>query len=181
MISRTTSNDLSLTLAAFNAMPEEHSVECLLRCCGSTRWAERMTAARPFKTMENILSDALRHWHELEDQDWLEAFGHHPRIGDITSLREKYASTAHWATEEQRGAASASDEILKRLAIGNLNYEKKFAHIFLVCATGKSAAEMVQILESRMIHDHKTEMKVAATEQAKITRLRLEKLFTDET
>ena len=162
-------------------MPEEHSVECLLRCCGSTRWADRMTAARPFKAMENILSEALRHWHELEDQDWLEAFGHHPRIGDITSLREKYASTADWATEEQRGAASASDETLKRLATGNSNYEKKFGHIFLVCATGKSAAEMLQILESRMINDPKTEMKVAVTEQAKITRLRLEKLFPDET
>ena len=181
MNSRTTSNGPSLTLAAFNAMPLEQARECLLRCCGSTRWAARMTAARPFKTMENVLSEALRHWRELENKDLLEAFDHHPRIGDIASMREKYASTAHWATEEQRGAAGASDETLKRLANGNSDYEKKFGHIFLVCATGKTAIEMLQILESRLINDSKTEIKIAATEQSKITRLRLEKLFTDET
>lgn len=162
-------------------MSREQSTEYLLRCCGSTRWADRMTTSRPFKTTEDIFSEALRHWHDLETKDWLEAFSHHPRIGDIASMREKYAATAHWATEEQRGAVGASDEILHRLAACNASYEKKFGHIFLVCATGKSAAEMLQILESRMIHDSTIEMNVAVNEQAKITRLRLEKLFTDET
>ena len=162
-------------------MPRKQAVERMMFCCGSTCWAERMAAARPFKTMANVLKEAALHWHALEQKDWLEAFDHHPRIGDIASMREKYASTAHWATEEQRGTAGASDETLMRLAEENANYEKKFGHIFLVCATGKSAAEMLSILESRMTHDTKTEITVAVNEQAKITCLRLEKLFTDET
>ena len=92
-------------------------------------------------------------------------------------MRTKYAATSSWASEEQQGAQAASEETINRLAIGNAEYETKFGHIFLICATGKSASEMLTNLDSRMTNDSGTEMQIAMNEQAKITRLRLEKLF----
>ena len=109
--------------------------------------------------------------------DYLEAFEGHPRIGDVESLAKKYANTKGWAGGEQKGLESADREVLQRLAKGNADYEAKFGHIFIVCATGKSAAEMLALLEARMPNDPKTEVMVAAEEQNKITRLRLKKLL----
>lgn len=177
MKSQVNINDAGTTLAGFNGLPRQDAIDSLMRCCGSQRWAERMMAARPFKSMEEIFDAAQRHWKNLEISDCLEAFGHHPRIGNLDSMRKKYAATSSWASEEQQGAQAASEETINRLAIGNAEYETKFGHIFLICATGKSASEMLTSLEARMTHDSGTEIQIAMDEQAKITRLRLEKLF----
>ncbi len=171
-----------MTLAEFNAMPADQARAGMMKCCGSSRWADAMVAARPFASMRDLHAAATAKWNALETADFLEAFAHHPRIGDIASLRDKFAakgaSTSTWASDEQKGTASASDTTLARLAQGNKDYEAKFGHIFLVCATGKSADEMLRILESRMGNTPHEEMRIAAGEQAKITSLRIDKLFS---
>jgi 2-oxo-4-hydroxy-4-carboxy-5-ureidoimidazoline decarboxylase len=103
---------------------------------------------------------------------------HHPRIGDVSKLREKYKATATWSSQEQRGVQEASEEVLQGLADGNREYEARFGFIFLVCATGKSAGEMLALLRERMNNEPEAELRIAAGEQAKITRIRLEKLLT---
>lgn len=114
---------------------------------------------------------------KLESKDWLEAFTHHPRIGDVKNLRQKFASTAQWSQDEQKGVHGVPEDVIQALADGNARYEKKFGHIFLVCATGKSAQEMLALLQQRLHNTPETELRVAMQEQAKITRLRLEKLL----
>lgn len=142
----------------------------LERCCGSNAWVEKMISLRPFADFVSLCGNAERIWTSLSKKDWLEAFSHHPRIGDL--------KTSNWARQEQSGAANASNEVLKRLAAGNLAYEKRFGHIFLVCATGKTAEQMLDLLEARIGNDPDVELKIAVGEQAKITRIRLEKLFS---
>jgi 2-oxo-4-hydroxy-4-carboxy-5-ureidoimidazoline decarboxylase len=113
----------------------------------------------------------------MEKADMLEAFSHHPEIGsDIASLRQRFAATAAWSSAEQAGVAGADDATLEALRDGNVRYREKFGYVFLVCATGKTAAEMLALLRARLAHDPDTELQIAAAEQAKITRLRLEKL-----
>lgn len=149
------------------------------RCCGSSAWVEVMLGRRPFKGRENIFSVADEVWRNLTANDWKEAFTHHPKIGEVDSLRKKFAQTSKWAEGEQSGVKSANDDVLAKLAEGNRLYEKKFGYIFIVCATGKSAGEMLQMLQQRLPNEPETEIHNAAAEQAKITRLRLEKLLGD--
>lgn len=167
-----------MTLKELNTLSKKETVENLMLCCGSTKWADKMTAERPFSTKEELLKKAESIWkNEMDESDWREAFTHHPKIGDIDSLREKYASTKKWAEGEQKGASEASEDVLKKLAEYNQTYEDKFGYIFIVCATGKSAAEMLSILEDRLENDPKEELLIAADEQRKITEIRLEKLL----
>lgn len=147
------------------------------RCCGSQAWSMAMVAHRPFADAAALFDAADRLWAGLSPKDWLEAFTHHPRIGDIDSLKAKYANTKQWAQGEQSGASHASDEVLQALAEGNQQYEAKFGYLFIVCATGKTAAEMLEILRARLPHDRDLELGLAAEEQRKITRIRLEKLI----
>jgi 2-oxo-4-hydroxy-4-carboxy-5-ureidoimidazoline decarboxylase len=164
-------------VAAFDALPEAECRAALERCCGSSRWVAAMLAARPFKSREELLADSERAFGSLQRADWLEAFSHHPKIGDVDALREKFASTARWAGEEQKGAAVADERTLIALAEGNRDYLKQFGYIFIVCATGKSAAEMLDLLDARLGNAPEFELAIAASEQKKITRLRLEKLL----
>jgi 2-oxo-4-hydroxy-4-carboxy-5-ureidoimidazoline decarboxylase len=151
--------------------------ERLRRCCGSTRWVNGMLARRPFLSDEALLRAADEVWAEAGPVDVLEALSHHPRIGaSLEELRRRYASTADWSAGEQAGAAEAGEETLRALRDGNLAYEARFGHVFVVCATGKSAAEMLALLRERMSNDPWTELRAAAAEQAKITRLRIQKL-----
>lgn len=150
----------------------------LERCCGSSRWIEQMLAARPFASVDALIALAASVWLGLDRQDWLEAFTHHPKIGDIDSLRAKFASTKQWAQGEQKGVQDASESILNELAQGNTDYEERFGYIFIVCATGKTASEMLTLLKARLQNSPEQEIKIAADEQAKITRLRLEKLLS---
>lgn len=131
----------------------------------------------PFQNKEELLAAAEEVWFKLLPNDWLEAFAHHPKIGDLNSLRAKFASTRQWAEGEQASVSTASEEVLRALAEGNAAYERKFGYIFIVCATGKSAEEMLAILQARLPNEHATELFLAAVEQSKITRIRLEKLL----
>lgn len=160
-----------------NESPYEAAVEIFTRCCGATRWAQGMAARRPFQTEQEVFTASDQLLDDLSDEDWLEAFRHHPKIGDISALRAKFASTATWAQGEQSGTASASEKVLQGLAQGNADYEAKFGFIFIICATGKSAAEMLEALQARLPNEAAMELRVAAGEQRKITRLRLAKLL----
>lgn len=164
-------------LKELNAWPPERAREELLRCCGSSRWAERMAAERPFSDENTLLASADRVWSALEPRDWEEAFSRHPRIGGKDALRAKFAATRAWAQGEQAGVQAAEEAVLASLAEGNRTYEERFGRLFIVCAAGKSAAEMLALLKARLGNDPAAELAVAAGEQAKITRLRLEKLL----
>ena len=159
-----------MNLAVLNALKASDARRELMACCGSIRWAERMEKGRPYADRAALLAAADRHWRELTPQDWLEAFAHHPRIGE-----RKVESV--WAKQEQAGVAGASEETQRALFEGNHAYERRFGHVFLVCATGKTAEEMLALLDARMPHDPDAELEVAAGEQAKITVIRLNKLL----
>jgi 2-oxo-4-hydroxy-4-carboxy-5-ureidoimidazoline decarboxylase len=165
-----------MNLDAINSVPADVVRAALLRCCGSREWAQGMLARRPFRSAAELFAAAEEFWAGLGRDDWLEAFAVHPRIGDLDALRKKFATTADWASHEQAGVAGASDDTVRQLADGNRRYEERFGYIFIVCATGKSAAEMLDILNARLQNTPEQEITVAAAEQAKITRLRLEKL-----
>lgn len=165
-----------MNVGALNAMSPEEARAALLRCCGSQRWADAMTARRPFRSADDAFAVADELATGLHRKDWLEAFATHPRIGDIDNLRRKFAETADWSAGEQADVAGATDDVLRDLAAGNADYEARFGHIFIVCATGKTATEMLALLRARLSNDPATELRLAAAEQAKITRLRLEKL-----
>jgi 2-oxo-4-hydroxy-4-carboxy-5-ureidoimidazoline decarboxylase len=169
-----------VTLAELNALPEAEARAAFERCCGAARWVAGMAAARPFADREQLFA-AMQHANGvLAEEDWLEAFRHHPKIGDVGSLRAKFASTAAWAGAEQAGAAGASEEVLHALADGNRAYEARFGFIFIVCATGKRADEMLALLQARLGNVRAHELAIAAGEQQKITRLRLEKLLENQ-
>jgi 2-oxo-4-hydroxy-4-carboxy-5-ureidoimidazoline decarboxylase len=163
--------------AVLDAASEADARAMLTRCCGAARWVEGMLARRPFGSREALLRAADEAWASASRDDVLEALTHHPRIGaNMDELRKKFASTATWSAGEQAGAAAASEETLVALRDGNVRYEARFGHIFVVCATGKTAAEMLALLEARMPNDAETEIRVAQGEQGKITKIRLEKL-----
>ena len=166
-----------MTLTELNHLPAADLKEALAKCCGATAWVEQLAAAFPMSGKQQLLDEAERVWFACSEKDWREAFTHHPKIGDVNSLKEKFASTSQWAEGEQSAVRHTSEQVLNALAEGNRQYEEKFGYIFIVCATGKSAAEMLELLEARINNDPAEEIKIAADEQNKITRIRLEKLF----
>jgi len=170
----------SMTLDEFNRLPQAEAREVLTQCCGSRRWVEQVAARRPVAAFDDLLVAADEAFATLEPGDWLEAFAHHPKIGDLDALRAKFASTADWVSGEQAGVSMARETTLAALAEGNRAYEQKFGYIFIVYATGKSADEMLELLERRLPNDPEEELGVAATEQMKITHLRLHKLLGEE-
>lgn len=165
-----------MELNRLNNMSESEASIALKRCCGAQKWVDKMLSAMPFESGEQLFAKAKEYLHQLDRKDWLEAFSHHPKIGDLEVLRQKFNVNAQWEAGEQSGVATATDKILHDLAEGNKQYEEKFGYIFIVCATGKSAEEMLNILQSRLPNDPNTELKIAAGEQSKITMLRLEKV-----
>jgi len=167
-----------MQLKELNKLSASHLKEELTKCCGSSVWVNLIASHFPFANKNSLLEKADAVWATLNEKDWLEAFGHHPKIGDVNSLREKFASTANWASGEQSSVQQASQQTIEQLAEGNRQYEDKFGYIFIVCATGKSAEKMLSILQQRLPNDPKEEIKIATAEQAKITKLRLEKLLS---
>ena len=135
-----------------------------------------MVAGGEFASDQELMARAERDWDSLVEADYLEAFLAHPRIGDVVSLRQKYANTKAIASGEQSGVDAADEATLTRLAAANDEYFDKFGFIFIVCATGKTAKQMLEILESRLPNQRDVEVANAAAEQMKITKLRLEKL-----
>jgi OHCU decarboxylase len=158
-------------------LPAQAEAE-LLKCCGATRWARAMTEARPFASLKELLAKADTLWRSLSEDDWLEAFRAHPKIGEQKAALVQSEQARSWSAEEQSGTVSAGAETKAALATGNQEYEKRFGFIFIVCATGKTSEEMLAILNRRLRNEPGTELPVAAEEQRQITRLRLEKLLT---
>jgi 2-oxo-4-hydroxy-4-carboxy-5-ureidoimidazoline decarboxylase len=142
-----------MNFSDFQILPVEDAEEALSRCCGSQNWAKKMAQSRPFGSLERMNETAVQIWQDLQVTDWLEAFEHHPRIGDRQALAARFASTR------------------------NEKYSQRFGYVFLVCATGKSALEMLNLLESRINNSPEEELQIAQQEQQKIMLLRLEKMF----
>jgi len=168
---------LGLRVAWLDALPAEAAEVALLSCCGSTAWARGMAARRPFATKEALLEAALAVEATLSRDDWLEAFRAHPRIGSAKDVAKQGDATRGWTSAEQAGMSTAEADVKAAIAEGNRAYEERFGHIYIVCATGKSAHELLHILQARLQSDSTTELGNAAQEQRKITRIRLEKLL----
>ena len=167
-----------MILPELNQLPLPQLKEALTTCCGSTTWVNELAKIFPVESEESLFEQAESIWFACSESDWREAFSHHPKIGDISSLREKFATTKAWAAGEQSGVSVASQQVLEDLSEGNRLYEVKFGYIFIVCATGKSAQEMLEILNARLPNSSETEILIAMQEQNKITKIRLEKLLT---
>jgi 2-oxo-4-hydroxy-4-carboxy-5-ureidoimidazoline decarboxylase len=167
-----------VTLAEFNALPTARAESVLMDCCGASQWATRVAERRPFATFEALGQAADSAWRSLERADWLEAFSHHPQIGQKAASGS--ASARKWGGGEQSGAQGAAENVKARLVRGNRAYLQKFGYIYIVCATGKSAPEMLAILEQRLQNDPAQELPIAAEQQRLITRIRLEKLLARE-
>jgi 2-oxo-4-hydroxy-4-carboxy-5-ureidoimidazoline decarboxylase len=165
-----------MNLATINAWMPDEAREAFRRCCGSARWCRALEGMRPFDSEAAMLEAAERIWWGLEPADWLEAFAAHPKIGARGGPRAEHVLTAAWSKAEQSGTERAPEDVLERLALLNGRYEARFGYIFIVCATGKSAEEMLAMIESRLVNSPDDEIRCAAGEQAKITRLRLEKI-----
>jgi 2-oxo-4-hydroxy-4-carboxy-5-ureidoimidazoline decarboxylase len=160
-----------------NTLDPGAAAAVLERCCGARRWVAAMLARRPFPSHGALLEAAEQEWQRMERPDLLEAFGHHPRIGaSLDELRARFPATSAWSRQEQRQVEVASDAELEALAAGNQSYQARFGFIFIVCATGKSAGEMLALLQARLANPPALELATAAAEQAKITRLRLEQV-----
>jgi OHCU decarboxylase len=174
---RRTGEEAARGLGALNALGRSEAEATLLRCCGSLRWARLMAALRPYHT-ESALTDAAADvWQALAPRDWLQAFAAHPRIG--ASLSTKGSASRAWSADEQSGAMTAG--AADRTELGRLNdeYDSRFGHTFIVCASGLGAGEMVSRLRARMTNAPADEIAIAAAEQAKITELRLHKLLAE--
>ena len=148
-----------------------------LKCCGSTKWARAMTEARPFASEQELFAKADHISSSMEDEDWLEAFRAHPKIGEQKAAAAQSHQEQKWSAQEQSGVDAAPADTISKLAERNREYEDSFGFIFIVCASGKSSDEMLAILNSRIDNDPQTELRIAGDEQRKITRLRLEKLL----
>jgi OHCU decarboxylase len=158
-------------LERFNGLAEEAAVAELLAVCHSRRWAERVAAGRPYPDLDALQAAADEVWLELGPADWLEAFEAHPRIG------ESGGRSAEWSRQEQAGVGGADAAVRERLAAGNAEYKRRFGHVFLISAAGRDAAELLDALQARLGNDPETELRVAAGEHRRITRLRLERLM----
>lgn len=166
-----------MTLDELNGLPAPEARIAFERCCGAKRWVDQMVAGRPFADLTHLRDTAHACWMSLAPDDWREAFGHHPRIGDLESLRRRFAATADLASREQAAVAGASQATLEALSEGNRAYEERFGYIFIVFASGRGADEMLGLLRRRLDNDPETEVRIAAEEQARITRLRLDRLL----
>lgn len=167
-----------MTIAEFDHLANEQKKDILHQCCGSANWVNKMIAALPAEDLIDLLEIAEDQWYACSKQDWLEAFSHHPKIGDLQSIEEKFNSTAHFAAGEQAAIKQTSENTLRELAEDNQQYEKKFGYIFIIAAAGRSADEMLAGLKARLQNDPDEEIKIAMEEQLRITKSRLEKFFT---
>jgi OHCU decarboxylase len=163
-------NLLVHALRRLNALPDQEARMELLACCGSRRWAARVSAGRPYADKEALLATADAAWDAATEADLREAFAAHPRIGEP----ERGGAQER---REQAASADADDATRDALRECNRAYEERFGHIYLVFASGRSASDLLENLRSRLGNDPATELRVAAEEQRAITRLRLQKLL----
>ena len=156
-----------------DAAPPEQARVLLRECCGAALWVEGMLSRRPFGHRDRVLAAARDEWFRLSPDDWREAFTHHPRIGDREAMRVRFPATRTLSEREQAGVSGASDDVLAALLEANAEYYQRFGFIFIVCASGKSAEEMLALLRRRLVNDPADELRIAAEEHAKICELRL--------
>jgi 2-oxo-4-hydroxy-4-carboxy-5-ureidoimidazoline decarboxylase len=162
-------------LARWNGLRPDEAAEEILPCCGSKAWARDMAARRPIIDEVDLLAGCDHVWKSLPESDWMEAFRSHPRIGESHSPAFGRARSTAWSGEEQRKVGTAGEDLKTALAEGNRAYEQRFNRIFIVCATGKSAPEILEILRRRLRHDPTKELHEAAEQQRQIAHLRLKK------
>lgn len=172
-------------LERLNRLPANEARAELLACCGSPSWAREMAARRPFGSPAELFSAADEIWRGRNREDWLEAFASHPQIGEKRAEKQMDSAAgqqlaSRWSADEQSVAARNSTDVATQLADGNRLYRERFGYIFIVCATGKTAPEMLAILDQRLQNDASAELTIAAEEQRRITRLRLEKLLATQ-
>jgi OHCU decarboxylase len=158
-------------LRLINELSDEQAAEELLAVCHSRRWAKQVAAGRPYADLAALQQAADQVWTGLGPDDWLEAFAAHPRIG------ERGGASADWSRREQAGVGAAGEDIRQRIAAGNAEYEARFGHVFLISAAGRDATEILDALQRRLGNDPDTELRVAAEEHRRITRLRIEQLM----
>ena len=163
-----------MTLEEFNKLDKDTAANELFNCCGSAKWVTTLMASFPFASEKALVEKATTAWYRAcSAADWLESFAHHPQIGDKKSLEQKFAG------KEQAGVATATEETINALAKANTDYLNKFGFIFIVCATGRSAAEMLQMMQSRLGNTAEEELYIAMGEQHKITIIRFQKLLSN--
>jgi len=165
---------MNATLDAWNNADETSALEAMIACCGAKRWASAMVALRPIESVMELSEAADRVWATMREADWMEAFACHPRIGERKAAHASAKSTA-WSKLEQSTAASATEKVLAEIAEGNARYEERYGFTYIVCATGKTAEEMLAILKRRLNSDRETELREAAEQQRQITQIRLGK------
>ena len=166
---------MSDVLDRWNQLPALEAAQRILPCCGSRAWARDLAARRPLPDETSLLAASDEIWNSLGEQDWVEAFSKHPRIGERKAPPAVSAQSASWSAQEQQNVASAGDVVQQTLAEANREYEQRFGRVFIVCATGKLASEILDILRRRLQTDDATELLESAEEQRKITNLRLKK------
>jgi len=169
---------VSEVLARWNGLPLEEAAREILPCCGSRTWAASMASKRPIQDEASLVATSDTIWRSLGESDWLEAFRSHPRIAETRAEKDVAASSAAWSAQEQQKAATADEAVKMALKWGNREYEQKFGRIFIVCATGKSASEILEILRHRLHNDEATELQLAAEEQRQVMHIRLRKWIT---
>ncbi len=161
-------------LDRWNKAEPAEAYEAMLACCGAKRWAVAMVAARPLRDIAILSIKADQIWETMEESDWLEAFACHPRIGERKSAHAD-AKFASWSQQEQSLVEQAQQRILADLAAENTRYEELFGFTYIVCATGKSADQMLEILKRRLRNDRTAELREAAEQQRQILQIRLGK------
>lgn len=166
---------MNATLAAWNAAGETEARNAMLACCGAKRWADAMVALRPIASVLALSEDADRVWGTMQEADWLEAFACHPRIGERKVSAHAGAQSAAWSQAEQAQTNLASENVLAEIAAENQKYEEQFGFTYIVCATGKSAEEMLAILKRRLGSTRDAELREAAEQQRQIMQIRLGK------
>jgi OHCU decarboxylase len=167
---------VTVTLGELNTLSRDRAAELFTACCGASRWVSAMVMRRPYANVDEMLNVADDVWRDLEPADWLEAFAHHPRIGEQESAAPRGNIATVWSASEQAGVSMTQDRA--RLAAINEEYEQRFGFIYIVCAAGRSADELMSIGQARLRNDANLELRIAANEQRKITALRLRKLIT---
>ncbi len=169
-----------MKLEILNHLPQPEARAAFERCCGANRWISSMMVLRPYRDRQALLTASDRAFDQLTSTDWIEAFRHHPRIGEVPGTLSRLSPAADWAGNEQRGATDVSEATRAALVRRNRDYEARYGFIFIICATGKTGDQMLAELEKRMSNDPETELEVAADEQKKITALRIAKLLEEE-
>jgi len=162
-----------IALADWNQLPAPDALPFVLACCGSHAFAEGMVHARPFADVDALLATADSIWWSLAESDWLEAFACHPRIGESSANTSRQFSA--WSTEEQSEARSGANSVLDSISAKNREYQARHGFIYIVCASGKSAEELLAILDRRIGNPTGQEIKQAAEEQRQITHIRIRK------